>query len=75
MKRARMATCAVMSVILLDPRGEGGFAGVGNVSARLYPESPRMLATFAKASNDASLILFAHRGGPRFSEERVRSLS
>jgi phosphoserine phosphatase RsbX len=126
---------AVMSVILLDPRGEGVFAGVGNVSARLYPESPRntvllpsagvvghryrtlreltfrlpgdgigmlysdgissrvdplglggpktlideaansLLATFAKASDDASLILFAHRGGPRFSEERVRSVS
>jgi phosphoserine phosphatase RsbX len=124
---------AVMSVILLDPRGEGVFAGVGNVSARLYPESPRnavllptagvvghryrtlreltfrlpgdgigmlysdgissrvdplggpktsideaadsVLATFAKASDDASLILFAHRGGPRFSEERARSLS
>ena len=121
---------AVISVILLDPRGEGVFAGVGNVSARIHPESPRnavllpsagvvghryrtlrelsfrlpgdgigmlhsdgigsrvdplagpkllidaaaesLLATFAKATDDASLILFAHRGGPRFSEELAR---
>lgn len=122
---------AVMSVILLDARGEGVFAGIGNVSARIYPESPRnavllpgagivghnyrtlreltfrlpsdgigvlfsdgissrvdplggpklrideaadsLLAACAKASDDASLILFAHRGGPRFSEERVHA--
>jgi len=123
---------AVMSVVTIDSKGEGVFAGVGNISVRIYPESPRnavllpsvgivghryrplrelsfrlpgdaagmlysdgissqvdplggpksriddtadrLLTMFAKPSDDASLILFAHRGGPRFCEERMRSL-
>ncbi|MFT3928528.1 MAG: SpoIIE family protein phosphatase [Myxococcales bacterium] len=118
---------AAISVITFDASGHGVFAGVGNVSARVYPESrhnpvllpgsgvigyrhrtlrevefrlagdsvgllysdgissrvdpidrsrltlaeasKQLLADFGKPTDDASLILFAHRGSPRFAPE------